>query len=60
MSQALSNLLANAVQHGAADSPVWVTVSRQEADVVMVVQNESEAFRGAGCAACSIPPRALP
>ena len=42
MSQALSNLLANAVQHGAADSPVWMTVSRQGTDVVMVVQNEGE------------------
>ncbi|ATQ74943.1 hypothetical protein CR152_10695 [Massilia violaceinigra] len=40
MSQALSNLMANAVQHGAAGSPVWVTVSRLGADVVMVVQNE--------------------
>ncbi|MDQ1812852.1 sensor histidine kinase [Massilia sp. CCM 9210] len=40
MSQALSNLMANAVQHGSATSPVWVTVSRQGTDVVMVVQNE--------------------
>ncbi|NHZ44704.1 sensor histidine kinase [Massilia aquatica] len=42
MSQALSNLLANAVQHGAAASPVWVTVSRQGGDVLLVVQNEGE------------------
>ncbi|NHZ98531.1 sensor histidine kinase [Massilia sp. CCM 8734] len=42
MSQALSNLLANAVQHGAAASPVWVTVSRQGSDVLLVVQNEGE------------------
>lgn len=40
MSQALSNLLANAVQHGAATSPIWLTVSRQGTDVLMVVQNE--------------------
>nr|WP_267876005.1 sensor histidine kinase [Massilia rubra] len=42
MSQALSNLMANAVQHGAASSPVWVTVGRQGDDVVLVVQNEGE------------------
>jgi signal transduction histidine kinase len=42
MSQALSNLLANAVQHGAASSPIWLTVSVQGTDVVMIVQNEGE------------------
>ncbi|MFB9242667.1 sensor histidine kinase [Massilia antarctica] len=42
MSQALSNLMANAVQHGSATSPVWVTLSRQGPEVVMVVQNEGE------------------
>lgn len=42
MSQALSNLLANAVQHGALESPVWLTVSRQADAVVMVVQNEGQ------------------
>lgn len=40
MSQALSNLMANAVQHGALDSPVWVTVAREGADIAIVVQNE--------------------
>ncbi|NHZ82259.1 sensor histidine kinase [Massilia sp. CCM 8695] len=42
MSQALSNLIANAVQHGSATSPVWVTLGRQGEDVVMVVQNEGD------------------
>lgn len=42
MSQALSNLLANAVQHGSATSPIWVTVSVQGTDAVMIVQNEGE------------------
>lgn len=40
MSQALSNLMANAVQHGALDSPVWVTVAREGDDIAIVVQNE--------------------
>ncbi|HEX8611069.1 MAG TPA: HAMP domain-containing sensor histidine kinase [Telluria sp.] len=47
MSQALSNLLANAVQHGAATSPIWVTVGRQGTDVMMVVQNEGEIISSA-------------
>jgi signal transduction histidine kinase len=42
ISQALSNLMANAVQHGSATSSVWVTINRQNHDVVMVVQNEGE------------------
>jgi signal transduction histidine kinase len=42
ISQALSNLMANAVQHGSATSPIWVTISLQKNDVVMVVQNEGE------------------
>lgn len=40
MSQGLSNLMANAVQHGAAASPIWLTVSLQGNDVLIVVQNE--------------------
>lgn len=42
ISQALSNLMANAVQHGSLTSPIWVTISLQENDVVIVVQNEGE------------------
>ena len=42
ISQALSNLLANAVQHGARDTPVWVTISREQDDIVWVLQNEGE------------------
>jgi signal transduction histidine kinase len=42
MSQALSNLMSNAVQHGAESSAIWVTVSVQGTDVVMIVQNEGE------------------
>lgn len=42
ISQALSNLMANAVQHGAHASPVWVTVVRQGDAVVMTVQNEGD------------------
>lgn len=40
MSQALSNLMANAVQHGALESPVWVTVAREGDEIAIVVQNE--------------------
>lgn len=42
ISQALSNLLSNAVQHGSAGTPVWVTVYREETDVIIVVQNEGD------------------
>jgi len=42
ISQALSNLMANAVQHGAATSAVWLTINRQDDDVVMTIQNEGE------------------
>jgi signal transduction histidine kinase len=38
MSQALSNLVANAIQHGSIDQPVWVTVKGGE-DIVLSVQN---------------------
>lgn len=42
MSQALSNLIANAVQHGAIGSPIWISVNVDQDDVVLVVQNEGE------------------
>jgi signal transduction histidine kinase len=42
MSQALSNLMANAIQHGAATSPLWVSVNRVRDDVVMTIRNEGE------------------
>ncbi len=40
MSQALSNVIANAVEHGAANSPIWVTLALEGTDVSIVVQNE--------------------
>ena len=40
MSQALSNLLSNAVQHGSTGTPVWITVTRDADDVIIAVQNE--------------------
>jgi len=40
MSQALSNLIGNAVQHGVPASPIWVTMNTIANEVVMVVQNE--------------------
>lgn len=36
--QALSNLVANAIQHGAKDQPVWVTVNGGD-EIVLSVQN---------------------
>jgi signal transduction histidine kinase len=42
ISQAISNLMANAVQHGSESSPIWVTVNVQGADAVIIVQNEGE------------------
>ena len=38
--QALSNLIANAVQHGSPKEPVSITISREKSDVVWVIQNE--------------------
>jgi signal transduction histidine kinase len=38
VSQALSNLIANAIQHGAADHPVWVAVAGGD-EVVFSIQN---------------------
>lgn len=43
VSQALSNLVANAVQHGAKGEPVWVTV-KGGADIVLSVQNMGAAM----------------
>lgn len=42
ISQALSNLIANAVQHGSATAPITITVSREQSDVVWVIQNQGE------------------
>lgn len=36
--QALSNLVANAIQHGAKDQPVWVTVKGGD-EIILSVQN---------------------
>jgi signal transduction histidine kinase len=43
MNQALSNLVANAVQHGEKDQPVWVTI-KGGAPVVISVQNMGAAI----------------
>ena len=42
ISQALSNIIGNAVQHGTADSAIWVTVSTEDDQVMLMVQNEGE------------------
>ena len=39
--QALSNLIANAVQHGRTGAPVWVSVSGKH-DIEWVIQNEGD------------------
>ncbi|MET0857977.1 MAG: HAMP domain-containing sensor histidine kinase [Telluria sp.] len=43
MSQALSNLVANAVQHGVRNQPVWVTIKGGE-EVELSVQNMGSAI----------------
>ena len=48
--QLVSNLLGNAVQHGASDGPVDLSVSAEGADVVLAVHNGGR----------PIPPGALP
>jgi signal transduction histidine kinase len=48
--QAISNLLANAIQHGRADAPVDLTLSTAGRDVVIAVHNSG----------LPIPPNALP
>jgi signal transduction histidine kinase len=40
LSQVLSNLLGNAVQHGALDFPVTITATRDKREVVLSVHNE--------------------
>ena len=40
--QALSNLLANAVQHGAKGCPIWIKISVEGDHVLWVVRNEGE------------------
>ena len=42
ISQALSNLLANAVQHGSPTEPVLITISREKSDVVWIIQNAGD------------------
>jgi signal transduction histidine kinase len=44
LSQVLSNLIGNAVQHGSPDSPVTVSVREQGEDVVLEVHNEGRAI----------------
>jgi signal transduction histidine kinase len=48
--QALSNLLGNALQHGSADSPVTLSLSGEESNVVIEVHNGGD----------PIPPGELP
>jgi signal transduction histidine kinase len=48
--QLVSNLLGNAVQHGASDGPVELSVSAEGSDVVLAVHNGG----------APIPPEALP
>ncbi|MEJ7807726.1 MAG: sensor histidine kinase [Telluria sp.] len=47
ISQALSNLIANAVQHGSAKAPVRITITREKSDVLWVIQNEGAAISAA-------------
>ncbi|MFB9244199.1 sensor histidine kinase, partial [Massilia antarctica] len=42
MSQALSNLIANAVQHGSGATPILIKISQAGNDVVIVVRNAGE------------------
>ena len=42
INQALSNLIANAVQHGSPKEPVSITVTREKSDVVWVIQNAGD------------------
>ncbi len=47
ISQVLSNLLANAVQHGAETSPIWLNIHMDGDKVAIVVQNEGEVIPAA-------------
>ena len=42
ISQALSNLMANAIQHGGVTSAVSVRIFAQDGDVMIIVQNEGQ------------------
>lgn len=42
ISQALSNLMANAITHGSLGGPIWVTVQSSDSVVLVTVQNEGE------------------
>ncbi len=44
MGQVVSNLVANAIQHGARDAPVRVSVSGDGASAVLAVENEGPAI----------------
>ena len=45
INQALSNLVANATQHGAKDEPVWVSV-QGGADITLTIQNMGAPMEG--------------
>lgn len=47
VNQALSNLVGNAVQHGAKEHPVWVTVHGGDKDVVITIQNLGQLMEAA-------------
>lgn len=59
ISQALSNLMANAVQHGDFATPIWITVNRQQDDVVMIIQNEGTVISPARLRAMFDPGKAF-
>ncbi len=40
LSQALSNLIANAVQHGSSDPPISVTVRNEKDRIVWSIHNQ--------------------
>lgn len=42
ISQALSNLMANAVQYGASNSPIGVSIAAQGTEIVILVQNDGQ------------------
>jgi signal transduction histidine kinase len=44
MSQMLSNLVANAIQHGAQSSPVTITGQLESEEIVLQIHNEGEAI----------------
>jgi signal transduction histidine kinase len=42
ISQALSNLVANAIQHGESNGTIWVTITARGEDIVWSIQNKGE------------------